>query len=124
MGARGGGGSRGGGGAVAKSTLDRRQVASELTKYQRILYTPRNADAMADALLNTENILDAAAKKTNTLGGKIAADIIARTNAYAQKTGKFAFSLQARPLISDKQAFAIASALTDGGTKTFKMRIW
>ena len=51
--------------------------------------------------------LNAAAGKTNTFGGKIAKDILDRTEAASKKYGK-----TLSPRVSPKQAWAIANALS------------
>ena len=104
MGARsgGGGGARGGGGYASQS---RTSIANTLTTASGM--DRWNNNSRWDHYYNESFKILNAASKTNTFGGQIAKDIIAKTEAAERKYKK-----QLTPRVSPKQAWAIANALS------------
>lgn len=103
MGARsgGGGGSRGGGYASQSRT----SIAKTLTKAGGLDRWNNNSEW--NHYYNESFKILTDASKTNTFGGQIAKDIIAKTEAAERKYKK-----QLTPRVSPKQAWAIANALS------------
>ena len=110
MGARGGGGGRGGrgggGGRTGYESMSRNEIANILEKagYMSRWNNNSNWNYYYDA---SWSMLSAASSKTDTFGGKIAKDILDRTEAAQKKYRKML-----TPRVSPKQAWAIANTLS------------
>lgn len=111
MGARGGGGARSGGGGLTGqqkyyAKMSRNEIAKILTGAGGLSRWANNS--VWDHYYNESyGILNAAAGKPNTFGGKIAKDILDRTEAAEKKYKK-----SLTPRVSSKQAWAIANVLS------------
>ena len=115
MGGRAGGGAgsgRGGGGGKLTGAqkyyakMSRNEIAGHLTAISGASRWSNNSTWQThyDEAMGA---LYAAAGKPNTFGGKIAGEIIAKTEAASKKYGK-----TLAPFVSAKQAWAIANALS------------
>lgn len=111
MGGRAGSGARGGGGGMTGqqkyyAKMSRNEIANHLVAISGASRWSNNSTWQLhyDEAMGA---LYAAAGKPNTFGGKIAKDILDRTEAASKKYGK-----TLSPRVSSKQAWAIANALS------------
>ena len=110
MGARGGGGGRGGrggGGMTGQQKYYAKMSRNEIANHLVAISGASNNSTWQLHYDEAMGALYAAAGKPNTFGGKIAKDILDRTEAASKKYGK-----TLSPRVSSKQAWAIANALS------------
>lgn len=122
MGARsgGGGGSRGGGGtrsvmtsakADGKFVFSRKQLADAMSKNMFVYSSYVGSRGDAQRLADNASVVDRALYLASKMKGDSVGIKIAKQFASSSKT----------PTLSSKQAWAVASALTDGGTKNAQL---